>query len=171
MEFIMYKIICNDLNITDCYVGHTSNFRTRRNKHKYDCNNENSKNYNFKLYQFIRSNDGWNNWSMIEIEKFKCNVNYEAYKRERFYCELLNATLNVKIPSRTKLEYSEIHKEQVKKYHLQNKDKIKEQRKQYHKDYYLKTILLKKQQINQLKIENLELEIDELEIEFLELLK
>ena len=171
MEFIMYKIICNDINITDCYVGHTIDFIGRRNKHKYDCNNKNSKNFNFKVYQFIRSKDGWNNWSMIEIENFKCNDNYEAYKRERFYCELLNATLNVKIPSRTKLQYSEIHKEQMKEYWMKNKDKIKEQRKDYHKEYYQKKLLLKKQQIKQLEIEKIKLEIDELEIEFIKALK
>ena len=23
---VIYKIVCNDLNITDCYVGHTTEF-------------------------------------------------------------------------------------------------------------------------------------------------
>ena len=38
---IIYKIVCNDLNITDVYVGHTTNFIKRKARHKYDCNNIN----------------------------------------------------------------------------------------------------------------------------------
>ena len=34
--------------------------------HKTYCNLETHKNYNVKLYQMIRDNGGWSNWSMIE---------------------------------------------------------------------------------------------------------
>jgi hypothetical protein len=27
---VMYKIVCNDLEITDIYVGHTTNFTRRK---------------------------------------------------------------------------------------------------------------------------------------------
>jgi hypothetical protein len=30
---IIYKIVCNDLTITDVYVGHTTNFIKRKAKH------------------------------------------------------------------------------------------------------------------------------------------
>jgi predicted GIY-YIG superfamily endonuclease len=43
---IFYKIVCNDLNIKECYIGHTTNFRKRKNHHKTVCNNENNKGYN-----------------------------------------------------------------------------------------------------------------------------
>ena len=39
----------------------------------------------------IRENEGWNNWSMIEIEKYPCNDKNEACARERYWYELLNA--------------------------------------------------------------------------------
>ncbi len=31
---IIYKIVCNDLTITDCYVGSTTDFKTRKAAHK-----------------------------------------------------------------------------------------------------------------------------------------
>jgi hypothetical protein len=48
-----------------------------------------------KLYQVINANGGWENWSMIEIEKYPCKDNYEATRRERHWCEVLNANLNI----------------------------------------------------------------------------
>ena len=41
---IIYKIVCNDLSVTDCYVGNTTQFRQRKSQHKKNCNNSNSKN-------------------------------------------------------------------------------------------------------------------------------
>ena len=66
---VIYKIVCNDLNVKDCYVGHTIQFRERKASHKSKCNNEKNKLYNLNIYQIIRENGGWSNWSMIEIEK------------------------------------------------------------------------------------------------------
>ena len=40
MELTIYKIVCNDLSITDCYVGHTTDFVKRKCNHKIICNNE-----------------------------------------------------------------------------------------------------------------------------------
>ena len=36
-ETIIYKIACNDLNITDLYIGHTSEFKRRQYEHKCCC--------------------------------------------------------------------------------------------------------------------------------------
>ena len=119
---IIYKIVCNDLNITDVYVGHTTNFINRKAKHKSDCNNPNSKSYNFKIYNTIRNNGGFENWSMIEIEKFQdCNDINEASAKERYYYEVLNAKLNSNCPGRNNKEYK---KEYNREYYEKNKDKI-----------------------------------------------
>ena len=56
-----YKIVCKDTNMTDCYVGHTTDFTKRKYKHKGLCNNTNIRNYTIPLYQFIRANGGFNN--------------------------------------------------------------------------------------------------------------
>ena len=96
---IIYKIVCNDLNVKDVYVGHTTNFTKRKTRHKYDCINHNSKKRNLKVYETIRDNGGWENWSMIEIEKYNCNDCNEACSRERYWYELLNANLNMICPT------------------------------------------------------------------------
>jgi len=110
---IIYKIVCNDLNITECYVGHTTNFIQRKNRHKSNCNCETNDSYNFKIYKFIRDNGNWNNWTMIEIEKYPCNDINEATARERYWYEQLNSKLNTDCPARTQKEYYNTNKEQI----------------------------------------------------------
>ena len=61
---IIYKITCDDSNISDLYVGHTTNFVQRKHAHKQSCINEKSPNYKYKLYEVIRNNGGWENWKM-----------------------------------------------------------------------------------------------------------
>ena len=61
-----YKIVCKDLNIKDCYVGHTTNFKNRKHDHRQKCYQENDQiHYNIYLYQFIRENGGFENFDMI----------------------------------------------------------------------------------------------------------
>ena len=64
---IIYKIVCKDINIKDCYVGSTTDFVRRRYKHKSASEIITHQTY---VYDFIRQNGGWNNWEMIEIEKY-----------------------------------------------------------------------------------------------------
>ena len=147
---IIYKIVCRDTAITDCYVGHTTNFTKRKYGHKSNCNNEKVKNYSMNVYQFIRDNGNWDNWDMIEIERYNAIDENDAKKRERFYIEALNAKLNIRIPTRTLKEYYDDNQENIlkekkeyyeenretllekaKKYHEENKIKIKEYRKEY----------------------------------------
>ena len=138
----IYKIVSTDINIKECYVGSTTNFRTRKNGHKTKCNNENGDNYNFYVYQFIRDNGGWNSWSMIQIEEFKFNTRNELNSRERYWIEQLQATLNKLTPSRTpeeryennkdkRKERYELNKDKRKVYNIKNKDRIKDSRKVY----------------------------------------
>lgn len=88
---IIYKIYCKDNNITDTYVGHTTNFLKRKEAHKCGCKNLNN---NLKVYKTIRENGGWNNWNMVEIAKYNCNNLLEARMKEQQHYEELNATLN-----------------------------------------------------------------------------
>ena len=133
---IIYKIVCNDLTITDMYVGHTTNFKQRKSVHKSDCINPHSKKYNYKIYIKIRENGGWNNWKMVEIEKFSCKDIYEATARERYWFELLNKpSLNVHIPSRNKQEWTIDNLEEIResnrKYYETNKSILLEKSKLY----------------------------------------
>lgn len=135
---VIYKIFCKDLNITDIYIGSTTDFNKRKIKHKSDCYNENDRKYNIKLYQFIRNNGGWDNFEMIIVEKYSCNSKLEAEIKERYFIEELKATLNSYIPTRTIKEYYQDNqdkkKEKDKEYYKNNKEKIKEYRKEYNKN-------------------------------------
>ena len=69
-----------------------------------------------KIYQIIRDNGGWDNWSMIMIENFPCNNNLEASMRERYWYEELNGNMNTRKPYRSKEEEKEYNKEYNKEY-------------------------------------------------------
>ena len=134
---LIYKIVCNDTNIKDCYIGSTTNFVQRKSQHKSACNNENGKKYNIRVYKCIRENGGWDNWSMLEVEKYSCNTKRELELRERHCLDQLKANLNCFIPSRTLKEYREENRDKIlehqKEYYEENKDKILERMKEYDK--------------------------------------
>ena len=138
---MIYKICCNDLKVKDIYVGSTTEFTKRKNAHKSKCNKEIQK---YLLYNCIRNNGGWENWSMILIEKYPCNDNIELRARERYYFETLNANLNSQIPIITKQEKQkamikyridnrEYHNKYNKEYRVDHKEYIKKYNKDYNK--------------------------------------
>ena len=135
---IIYKLVCKDLDISNIYIGSTTNFRRRKNQHKECCSNLNSKKYNELKYRFIRENGGFENWEMIEIEKYPCNDSNEALARERYWIENLNSQMNKIIPQRTKSEYREANKDPIKLhnkvYYDINREKIIKQNKEYIKN-------------------------------------
>ena len=135
----IYKICCNDLNITDIYIGSTTNFTRRKQQHKTRCNNINDDRHNLKLYKCIRDNGGWDKWSMILIENVSCENKLELHKIERDYIEKNNSVLNCQIPSRTKKEYNNDTKEKMKEHYKQYRDDNKEKTKEYNKHILEKT--------------------------------
>ena len=59
---LIYKLECKDPNITEIYVGATTDFYTRKNLHKSACINKDGKfKHNTPLYCFMRLHGGWNN--------------------------------------------------------------------------------------------------------------
>lgn len=143
-SIVIYKIVCNDLSVTDLYVGSTTDFSKRKSQHKKECSNENDKGYNYKLNKMIRENGGFENWSMLEIEKYPCTDSNEARTRQRYWLEELNAKLNMINPIRTKEDERksekiyrdnnpEVVKRKLVKYRQNNKCKIQEQASEKHK--------------------------------------
>jgi hypothetical protein len=114
----MYKLVPKDLNSDLIYVGHTTNFTKRKSSHKSDCNNINSCRYNFKVYDMIRKNSGWDNWEMILIENFPCADSNEARKRERELMEEFHSNLNTINSLRTKNDIKKTHQ----KWYNENKN-------------------------------------------------
>ena len=122
---IVYRLVCKDPTIPDEYIGSTTNKNRRKQQHKDNCNNENrKKHHNFPVYQFIRANGGFDNWTMIILEEYSCECKVELEMRERYWIELRKPTLNKQIPTRTDKEYRE-----------ENREHIKEQQKQYREDH------------------------------------
>ena len=132
---IIYKLCCKNPEIKQIYIGSTANeIRKRKNQHKSDCYNKNRESYNLYVYQFIRDNGGFQNWSIIIIENYPCENKRELEKRERYYIELLNATLNSYNSYRTEEEKKEQLKKCTKEWKEKNKDKNKEKTKEYQKN-------------------------------------
>ena len=143
----IYKLVSKDIEVKECYVGSTGNTRMRKCKHKHDSNNVNRKQYNFRVYQYIRENGGFGNWDMIVLETVEYNEKYELKARERHHMETLGATLNSRVPNRNMAEwyvdnpdykklYRENNVEHIKQYYevyyKNNKEAIKEHKKQKH---------------------------------------
>ena len=112
---VIYKLSCNDLTITDVYVGSSCDIKRRIGEHKKRCNNQNYKQHNYKVYQFIRANGGWDAWRFDVVELFPCFSKTESVHRERYWVETLNATLNTCLPGRSP-------KESVQNWRLNNRE-------------------------------------------------
>ena len=136
----IYKLCCRDTDITDIYIGSTTNFTRRKCQHKSACIRITGAKYNQKNYTFIRENGGWDNWDMVLIENVNCNTKLELHKIERKFIEELKPSLNNNIPSRTRKETNriscsefyaknkELCKVKQREYHAKNKEQINEKR-------------------------------------------
>jgi hypothetical protein len=146
---VIYKLVCNDLNILGCYVGHTTDFIRRKQRHKSDCNNENGEHYNYKVYTTIRENGGFNNWTMIEIEKYPCRDENEATARERHWFEILNSGLNTQHPNRSRQEYRADNRAEIviynRQYYENHKEELVIQQRQYDATHRAELAIQKRQ--------------------------
>ena len=146
----IYKLVHkDDLENENVYVGHTTNWTQRKRGHKSVCNNSKSKKYDFSLYQKIRENGGWDEWSMIWLEDYPCGGQPEACARERYWIEHYETNLNIQVPGRTreqwiqynqekiredKREYYKKNTERFKEYREDNAEKFKERSKKYYQN-------------------------------------
>jgi hypothetical protein len=133
--YIIYEIKCNDANVEFNYVGHTTNFRNRKHKHKSTCNNENGAQYNLKIYTFIRENGGWENWSMSPLEEYECETPIQAKIQEQYWIDIKQSKLNSLRAYRSEAQKIEYHSN----YFVAHKEHIKEQNKlkyNNNKEYY-----------------------------------
>lgn len=93
-NYVLYEIRCKDPNITDKYVGSTSNFKRRLYDHRTRCKNPSNPSYSYKVYDFIRKNGGFDNWEMVIVKELKEKNWIEIRQQERYYAQQVNATLN-----------------------------------------------------------------------------
>jgi len=120
----IYKYYCLDEKITDFYIGSTTDFNRRRIEHRANvkCEKITRKN-KLKVYEFIKSNGGKNNWAFEILNKGKFVSKEEMHKQEGLFIKELKPSLNCHIPTRTAREY-----------YLDNRDDIlKKKKERYHK--------------------------------------
>ena len=136
---IIYKISCKDELIKDCYIGSTFNFDVRYTRHKSDCKNHNSHCYNYKLYQFIRNNGGFNNFKFEILLSFECKNSKQKTLKEQYFLDEFMPSLNSIKAYRTEeekkaydKEYQENNKEKIKEHYEKNKELISEYKKEYY---------------------------------------
>jgi len=137
VKTIIYKLVHkDDLNDENIYIGHTTEFIKRKWGHKKACNNPKLSDYNQKKYQYIRDNGGWDEWLMIEIEKYPCKDVNEARARERVIQTEMKAKLNTDIAGRTYKEWYVDNRENLseksKQYRQANRENLAEKSKQYY---------------------------------------
>ena len=103
--YILYKIICNNPNVSQFYMGTTKNFIRRKQFHKEKTLSHKDNDY---LHTFIYNNGGFHNWSMIQLKKLDIYTKREADK------ELYNIILQER-PSLNfnNKEYNNINNENI----------------------------------------------------------
>jgi len=129
----IYKLCCNDVNIKEIYVGSSLNMKQRKKYHKQDTKRNNS-----RVYQYIRANGGWDNWSLIWIKDYPCNSKRELEAEEDKIMRELNATLNTNNPihnTQKRIDYLETNKEKRKKQIQAYAENHKEEKQKYDKKY------------------------------------
>ena len=124
-HYIFYKIVCEDCP-DYIYIGSTKSLRSRKYQHKNCCNNENNRYHNFKIYQKIRENGGWDNWNMIIIDEGNDLTFTQARIKEEELRLKHNANLNMRKAFITEEETKEREKEYNKEYRENNKEKRNE---------------------------------------------
>jgi hypothetical protein len=106
-ESRIYKIYCTLATINEFYIGSSARFEERSKLHKSDCTNINSPRYSYKLYNYIRNNGGWNNFTVEVLEKYPCKNRTELNIREEWWKQQQQPTLNNNKAHRTDEEHKE----------------------------------------------------------------
>ena len=83
-----------------CYVGSTSNYAKRIHNHKFNCTNPTSEKYNFKVYQYIRENGGFDDWTFSILEHLETVDKPQRLRMERDFISKHGATLNKQNPGK-----------------------------------------------------------------------
>jgi hypothetical protein len=102
---IIYKIYCKDPEISDFYIGHTTNFLRKKQYHKEMCINP--KNNDF-LHNFIYNNGGFSNFNMVYLDVINTACNHREI--DKIYHDFIikeGANLNNNIKTKTNTLYEE----------------------------------------------------------------
>jgi len=135
---VIYRISCKDKNITDCYIGSTTNLKRRIWKHRSDCHFQFANAYNRNCYKKMREHGGIKNWNIEQISTEKCSNKKELLSLERKYYEAQeNPSLNTHYPGRSRQEsharWRANNPDYMATYREDNAEKIKKANSEYYK--------------------------------------
>ncbi len=99
----VYKLCCDGIN--EFYIGSSFNMKKRKLYHKYSCNDANSKEYNFKVYKYIRENKGFENWKFEILVEKEFENKKALIIREKECINQLKPALNSNNAYRTEEEF------------------------------------------------------------------
>jgi hypothetical protein len=124
--YYIYQIKCKNPDIIDSYIGSTKHWNARKIAHKHNC----TVNFQYRLYEFINKNGGWENFEYKLLES-PYSTKKEAHLLEKQYIQNYKCTLNINKPLRTKEEI----KEYTREYQQRNKEKLRLYMKLYMRTY------------------------------------
>ena len=138
--FTIYKFDINGV----IYIGSCWDYDKRIREHKFNCYNENSSVYNYKIYKYILDNNiDWNDIISENIYTQELDERNDLLRRqtEQKYIDEYDSknnglnTYNAYITEEEKKEYTKEytkkHKEKIKEYHEKHKEELKEYQKEY----------------------------------------
>jgi hypothetical protein len=120
-ESRIYKIYCTLSTINEFYIGSSAEYEKRCILHKSNVTNINSPMYGYKLYNYIRNNGGWNNFTVEVLEKYPCKNRKELNIREEWWKQQEQPTLNERKAHRTEEDL----KDYTSQYYKVNKTHIR----------------------------------------------
>lgn len=80
MQMYHFYILVNADYPEHLYIGSTTDLKTRKRNHKYNCNTPSRRHYTYDIYKCIRDCGGWDDWTMICIDSGEMTK-----KRARMY--------------------------------------------------------------------------------------
>lgn len=138
MKGTIYIIKSITPEITDSYVGSTTNFSVRKSTHKAHCITENKAPYNYKVYRFIRENGGFENFKFEILEECEVETKKDLQRKEQEYYNQLKPTLNENSPFIEDyiIYQREYYKNKYTNYHKQRYQERKDEYKKSNQERY-----------------------------------
>ena len=132
-------IIKHNTNPSLIYVGSTEDMESRIRSHKTDCYNENFHGYNYKKYQLIRANGGFDSF-YFQVIDVVCTADTSVLREfEQYYIDHFKSleSMNSRNAVMSSAEYYQVNRIEIiakhKEHYKQNRDEILAKNAEYRK--------------------------------------
>ena len=131
---VIYSIVCKT-DDTLLYIGSTTGFSKRKNKHKRACINETIEGHNRPVYVMMRANGGWDSFDMKPVKEFPCDNKIQLVIEEERIRKEMNANLNTLRAYTTPTEHKEDKRKYDINYRKEHKEKICDLKQKQYKEH------------------------------------